>query len=321
MAKVRIAGKTLDLPDEIARSNKSLIEALAPFYSDIGKMEIKRDAAKGLISLTPKPTPKPIVVKPVDPWAERQRKEKERIAAILKWLLPACYEAARLLVEKVEQLNQKVTETLATEAMYCALAFAEDCSYGDATEIAKRRGWKNSASAVIEVELEKLSFAQLAAYSVELRFWSHFYNYKAELQKKSIALLKEYGINFDAIATQFKLEVASLENGQPIAVNPKLFTEIEDSYSADLIDTAGSKEKSKVRKPFVYCGRGMITVSKASGGGLERGCDTYQVIPETDFKGKAFNYNSRPNKAQEAARHALREPGAQLREALPDRFR
>jgi hypothetical protein len=43
MAKVKIEGNTLDLPDEVANSNKSLIDALTPYYPAAANATIKRE--------------------------------------------------------------------------------------------------------------------------------------------------------------------------------------------------------------------------------------------------------------------------------------
>lgn len=56
MAKVKIEGNTLDLPDEIAKSNKSLLAALTPFYPAAANATIKREG-KGdqmVVSVTKK---------------------------------------------------------------------------------------------------------------------------------------------------------------------------------------------------------------------------------------------------------------------------
>lgn len=171
-----------------------------------------RDIAKRKVAEYREDPPKPIVK--LNPWKERERKEKERREAILKWLLPACREAARLLVEKVEKLNQKVTESLATRAIVTVLVEMDDYSrHRRDDEIAKRRGWKTTSGAVMEAELKKLSFAQVVGYSAELRFWSGFWNYKPELSKESIGLLKEHGIKFDEIAAQFKKATVASNGG------------------------------------------------------------------------------------------------------------
>lgn len=41
--KVKVEGNTLDLPEEICKSNKSLTDALLPFYPAVANADIKRE--------------------------------------------------------------------------------------------------------------------------------------------------------------------------------------------------------------------------------------------------------------------------------------
>jgi hypothetical protein len=43
MAKVKIEGNTLDLPDDVCKTNKGLTDALLPFYPAAANADIKRE--------------------------------------------------------------------------------------------------------------------------------------------------------------------------------------------------------------------------------------------------------------------------------------
>lgn len=206
--KVKIDGNTIEVPDEIAKTNASLTNALAALGYQVGGMEIKRDKTAGVVTFAVKPPPKPKVV---DRYAEQERLKKERLAATLKWLLPACNEAARLLVERVEA-RAKFSEVNAN-ALICETILEAEGFYGSEDELAARRGWTNPkaragrggiSQADMEKRLHGLPFAALVGFWTEAKFWNGFHDYNASLDKNSIALLKQYGIDFDKVAAPFK---------------------------------------------------------------------------------------------------------------------
>lgn len=208
--KVKIEGKTIEVPDAIAKTNASLSGALAALGYQVAGMDIKRDKSSGVITFAVKPPPKP--TRPTEPeWKVRERKEKERKAAIMKWLLPACNEAARLLVKKVEA-GTKFSEASVVDLVSDVLLNAEEL-YSYEEQLAFRRGWiqKTKRGGVLRAEhaeverrLRGFTFAQLVGFWFEAKFWNGFYDYNATLNKDSIALLKQYGIDFEKVARPFK---------------------------------------------------------------------------------------------------------------------
>lgn len=54
MPKVRVEGTTLTLDASVCATNKSLIDALVPFYPAVANAEIKRDSKTGDITVTKK---------------------------------------------------------------------------------------------------------------------------------------------------------------------------------------------------------------------------------------------------------------------------
>lgn len=54
MPNVKVEGANVDLPDEVCRTNKGVIDALLPFYPGVANAEIKRDKKSGEITVSKK---------------------------------------------------------------------------------------------------------------------------------------------------------------------------------------------------------------------------------------------------------------------------
>jgi hypothetical protein len=141
-------------------------------------------------------------------WEKREAARKLRRKDTLAWLIPACNEAAELLVGKVEKLNNKLNDLHARTTLYRVLCAQNNNELYATEEMVKRRGWKNSSSAVFEAAVEQMSFAQLAGLSFEMIFWTGFNDYHAQLEKESIHELQGFGIDWDEIAAKHRAAAA-----------------------------------------------------------------------------------------------------------------
>ncbi len=106
MAKVKIEGNTLDLPDDIAKSNKSLTDALTPFYPAAANATITREEKKGqemIVTVTKKAGTK---------GAERQ-------GAVITALDAAPEELSAILA--IEARGKRVTHVALDEALMKAM--------------------------------------------------------------------------------------------------------------------------------------------------------------------------------------------------------